>query len=71
MDTQLPLPLCSDDIVEALVVAACGNSATAQQKHLYRESLRSLVRLAKAEQTQEMEMGFRTLEPVCGEDVLH
>jgi hypothetical protein len=48
------LPLHSDEVIEALVMMNCGESASAQARHLYRESLRSLVRLAKVEHGAEL-----------------
>lgn len=48
----------SDDVIEALVHVAFGETASVQAKHIYRESLRNLVRLAKAERTQEMKIDF-------------
>ena len=47
-------PLRSDEVIEALVMINCGDSASAQARHLYRESLRSLVRLAKVEHGAEL-----------------
>jgi hypothetical protein len=38
-----------DQMIEALVVANCGANAGLRDKYLYRESLRSLARLAVAE----------------------
>jgi hypothetical protein len=35
--------------IENLVAAACAVDASAREKHIYREALRSLVRLAKSE----------------------
>jgi hypothetical protein len=46
--------LNSEVAIEDLVAANCGETATARQKHIYREALRGLVRLAKAEQLREM-----------------
>lgn len=51
-------PCCSDDVIEALVLVACGENASDQEKHLYRESLRNLVRLAKSERMQELLVSF-------------
>ncbi len=46
--------LDTDDVIENLINATLGEVATPRQTHLYRESLRSLVRLAKAEQVVEI-----------------
>ena len=40
--------------IEELVAATCGEGATAREKHVYRESLRALVRLAKSERMLEV-----------------
>lgn len=45
-------PLNTEVVIEALV-AASGN-ATSREKHIYRETLLSLVRLAKSEQIAAM-----------------
>lgn len=59
MDPIHSPPMCTDDVIEALVHASCGESASAHERYLYRESLRNLVRLAKAEQRQRSEAGAR------------
>ena len=48
--------LRSDDLIDALVIMNCGDAASAQARHIYRESLRSLVRLAKAERNAELRL---------------
>jgi hypothetical protein len=58
MDSQISLPTCIDEVIEALVHASCGETASAHEKYVYRESLRNLVRLAVAEQRQGLEMDF-------------
>ncbi len=40
----------TDEVIENLVAVMLGENASARDKHLYRENLRSLVRLAKSEQ---------------------
>ncbi len=40
----------ADQLIENLVDVHCGPTATARDKHLYRETLRSLARLAATEQ---------------------
>jgi hypothetical protein len=40
--------------IEDLVAVVCGAEATAREKHVCRESLRGLVRLAKSEQMLEI-----------------
>jgi len=44
----------TDTMIEEMVEALYGNTVSVRQKHLYREALRALTRLAKAEQLQEM-----------------
>jgi hypothetical protein len=53
--------LDTDDIIENLLVATLGQNSDARQRHLYREGLRSLVRLAKAEQVVEIKASVRRL----------
>lgn len=71
MNSQLLLPLCSDDVIEALVMIACGENGSSQTKHFYRESLRNLVRLAKAEYAREADMELRYLPIIYSEGRLH
>jgi len=66
MDPSLTLPTCTDEVIEALVIAACGETASAHERFVYRESLRNLVRLAKAEQRQHAEIGHRRLLRTAG-----
>lgn len=49
----------SDDLIENLITATLGETASLRQQHLYRESLRSLVRLAKSEQIAEIKSNVR------------
>jgi hypothetical protein len=58
MDSQISLPTCIDEVIEALVHACCGEAASAHEKYVYRESLRNLVRLAMAEQRHGLEIDF-------------
>jgi len=51
----------SDDMIEDLVKVTCGEQASSRERHVYREALRSLVRLAKAEQMYEMRADVRVL----------
>jgi hypothetical protein len=64
-------PRCSDDVIEALVLVAFGETASDRAKHIYRESLRNLVRLAKAERTQEMQIDLAHLHAEQDEHILH
>jgi hypothetical protein len=54
----------SDDVIESLISATLGEQAGARERHLYRESLRSLVRLAKAEQVVEIKASVKRLTGV-------
>lgn len=51
----------SDEVIEDLVNVTCGEHASSRERHVYREALRSLVRLAKAEQMYEMKVDVQTL----------
>ncbi len=62
---------CSDDVIEALVMLNCGQHGSAREKHVLRESLRNLVRLAKVEEAEALRMGIYPLPMAQGENVLH
>jgi hypothetical protein len=51
----------SDDVIEAMVDAICGYQGSEHDRNVYREALRGLVRLAKAEQLLSMQLDFNTL----------
>ncbi|HEY0846923.1 MAG TPA: hypothetical protein VGE12_16260 [Noviherbaspirillum sp.] len=51
--------LATDDVIENLITATLGETASFRQKHIYRESLRGLVRLAKSEQVAEIKANVR------------
>lgn len=53
--------LDTDQVIEALIAATITDEVTARQKHIYRENLRSLVRLAKAEQIVEIKANVKKL----------
>ena len=44
----------TDSVIAELVNASCGRNMSAREKHLFRESLRNLVRLAQSELIVEM-----------------
>lgn len=46
--------LNSDMMIEELVAAVCGEEASEKSRHVYRETLRGLVRLARTEMLHEM-----------------
>ncbi|HEY8609411.1 MAG TPA: hypothetical protein VIM12_20035 [Noviherbaspirillum sp.] len=51
----------SHQIIEELVAAMLGDHATARERHMLRESLRGLVRLAKIEQVMEIKASVQKL----------
>ena len=63
--------LNSDDVIENLVDLTCGETATTKDRHVYRESLRNLVRLAKVEQKQQIRMELYQINASTESDVLH
>ncbi len=53
--------LNTDEVINNMVSAVCGQGATSRERHMYRETLRNLVRLAKAEQMAEMRANVEKL----------
>ena len=53
--------LDTDDVIENLITATFGEEVTARERHVFRENLRGLVRLAKAEQVVEIKANVRRL----------
>ncbi|HEY4541273.1 MAG TPA: hypothetical protein VIG66_02745 [Noviherbaspirillum sp.] len=51
----------TDEIIEELVTAMLGSEAGVRERHLLRENLRSLVRVAKAEQVVDIKASVRRL----------
>ncbi|MGE5652489.1 hypothetical protein [Noviherbaspirillum sp. UKPF54] len=51
----------SDQVIDNLIAAMLGEDATLRQKYLFRESLHSLVRLAKSEQIMEIKANVQKL----------
>jgi hypothetical protein len=51
----------TDQVIENLIAAMLGDDATMRQKHLFRESLRGLVRLAKSEQVMDIKANVKKL----------
>lgn len=51
----------TDAVIEGLIAAALGDEAGIRERHVWRESLRGLVRLAKAEQVMEIKDSVRKL----------
>lgn len=53
--------LDTDQVIENLISATAGEDTTARQQHIFRENLRNLVRLAKAEQVVEIKTSVKRL----------
>jgi len=53
--------LDSDAVIESLIAATLPASASVRERHIFKENLRSLVRLAKAEQVVEIKASVRRL----------
>jgi hypothetical protein len=51
----------SDDVIEAMIDAMCGERISEYDKDIYREALRGLVRLGQAEQMLSMQLDFKAL----------
>jgi hypothetical protein len=51
----------TDAVIESLLLATLSEDASSREKHVLRENLRSLVRLAKAEQVVEIKNNVRRL----------
>lgn len=56
--------LDTDDVIENLIAATLGDQGSARQQHIFRENLRGLVRLAKAEQVAEIKASVQRLAGV-------
>lgn len=54
-------PSNTDVIIENLLTATLGERCSSREKHVYREALRGLVRLAKSEQVLEIKSNVRKL----------
>ena len=55
----------TDQAIEALM-AVLGEEADSREKHMYRENLRALVRLAKSEQLMDIKESVRKLTGAMG-----
>lgn len=62
---------CSDEVIEKLVTANCGQHVSARERHIFREALRNLVRLARVEEAEALRMGIYPLGTMLDETVLH
>ncbi|WP_019141130.1 hypothetical protein [Noviherbaspirillum massiliense] len=51
----------TNEVIEELIVAICGEEASSRQQHVLRESLHALVRLARSEQILEMKANVKKL----------
>ncbi|HVK93542.1 MAG TPA: hypothetical protein VM571_02310 [Noviherbaspirillum sp.] len=56
--------LATDCLIEDLIVATLGEDASARERHIHRESLHALVRLAKAEQLADIKANVKRLTGV-------
>jgi hypothetical protein len=54
----------TDELIEELVEATYGNSASLREKRAFIEALRSLVRLAKSEQMLELRKDVEKITPL-------
>jgi hypothetical protein len=71
MDSIHSSPVSTDAVIDAIVQSLCGDQSSAQARYIYRESLRNLVRLARAEHAQEMQVRIdRAMRPES-EHLLH
>ena len=71
MDPHSSSPVSTDDLIEAIVQSFCGDRSSAQARHIYRESLRNLVRLASVEQARDMQGAMNCTMRPANERVLH
>lgn len=53
--------LDTEDVIENLIAATLSAEAGVRERHLFRENLRNLVRLAKSEQVMEIKASVRKL----------
>lgn len=51
----------TDSVIENLVAATLGEQASVRERHVFREALRGLVRLAKSEQVVEIKANVKKL----------
>jgi hypothetical protein len=61
----------TEEMIAELVSVTCGEDASVREMHTFREALRSLVRLAKAEQMCEMKTDIRSLTAAPTDVILH
>ena len=54
----------TEELIEELTAATCGATASLRDKQIFTEALRSLVRLAKAEQMLDLRTNIKTLTKV-------
>jgi hypothetical protein len=58
----------TETTVNALIDATHGINLTAREKYVYRETLFSLIRLAKAEQLVEIKRNVKMLTSIAGDE---
>jgi hypothetical protein len=61
----------TEEMIAELVSVTCGEDASVRETHTFREALRSLVRLAKAEQMCEMKTDIQSLTAAPTDVILH
>jgi hypothetical protein len=60
----------TEELVEELTAATCGDAVSAREKRVFADALHSLVRLAKAEQMLELRTDVKKLTQIPS-DTLH
>jgi hypothetical protein len=60
----------TEKLIEELAAATCGPAASAREKRVFIDALRSLVRLAKAEQMLELRTDVKKVTEIPS-DTLH
>lgn len=60
----------TEELIEELVAVTCGDTASEREKRVFTDTLRGLVRLAKAEQMLELRTDVKKLTELPS-DTLH
>lgn len=61
----------TEHLIEQLMIATYGGNVSVREQHAFKEALRGLVRLAKAEQMLEMRKDIRKVSRSISCDALH
>jgi hypothetical protein len=56
----------TQNMIEQLVCATCGNQSSLKDKHVFKEALHALVRLAKAEKMLELKQDVKKAGALLG-----